>query len=67
MNSQKLTFLFLKDVWSLSITELQNVPGNAVADGSVASVIQYIHKYKIMFCEVIRVVDLCKWKLGVKC
>lgn len=46
MHSQKLTFLFLKYVSSLSITEPQNVPRNAVAYGCVASVIQYIHTYK---------------------
>lgn len=46
MNSQKLQLLFLKYVSSLSVTEHQNVPGNAVADGCVESVMHYIHTYK---------------------
>lgn len=65
MNSQKLAFLFLKYVLSLSITELQNVSGNTVAGGCVES--STFARIKIMFCEVIRVLDLCKWELGIKC
>jgi hypothetical protein len=46
MHSRKLQLLFLKYLSLLSITQHQNVSGNAVADGCVESVMQCVHTYQ---------------------